>query len=109
MQNINQLSKAYFYFNNPSLNITELSILNNSIIKLKLNMPLTINDSIGYNGINDSYPITYFNGMKLDNFELTPVAFDVVKNDYAIIGMIRFNTDTKKFEYFNGVTWINMN
>jgi len=109
MQNINQLSKAYFYFNNPALNITELSILNNSIIKLKLNMPLTINDSIGYNGINDSYPITYFNGMKLDNFELMPVAFDVVKNDYAIIGMIRFNTDTKKFEYFNGVTWINMN
>jgi hypothetical protein len=109
MQSINQLSKDYFFFNNPSLSINNISIVNNSIIKLDLNMPLSFTDSIGYNGMNDRYPITYNNGSKLDNFGLTDIVINAVKRDYAIIGMIRFNSDTKKFEYFNGVTWINMN
>ena len=72
-------------------------------------MPLSLTDSIGYNGMNDRYPITYNNGSKLDDFGLTEIVINAVKRDYAIIGMIRFNSETKKFEYFNGVAWINMN
>jgi hypothetical protein len=34
---------------------------------------------------------------------------NVVVKNYAVAGMIRFNTETGKFEYFNGTTWINMN
>ena len=109
MQSVNQASKDYFFFNNPSLSINNISIVNNSIIKLDLNMPLSLTDSIGYNGMNDRYPITYNNGAKLDNFGLTDIVINAVKRDYAIIGMIRFNSDTNKFEYFNGVAWINMN
>ena len=109
IQSINQLSKNYFYFNNPSLSIDELSILNNSIIKLKLNIPLTTTDSIGYNGMNELYPIKYTNGAKIENFGLTYINLSRVKTGFATAGMIRFNSETRKFEYFNGLTWVNMN
>lgn len=86
-----------------------MSVENNSIIKIKLNGPLTATDSIGYNGLTGQYPVTYHNGLKMEDFGLSPVRFNAVKKNYARAGMIRFNTDTVKFEYFNGYAWVNMN
>lgn len=109
IHSINPLSSSYFYFNNPSLSVIEMSVENNSIIKIKLNGPLTATDSIGYNGLTGQYPVTYHNGLKMEDFGLSPVRFNAVKKNYARAGMIRFNTDTVKFEYFNGYAWVNMN
>ena len=109
MTAVNQLSKNYFFFNNPSLSVNEIAVLNNSLVKLKLNTILSPTDSIGYNGYSEAYPIKYSNGMKIENFGLTYINLNGVKNNYALAGMIRFNTDSGKFEYFNGTSWINMN
>ena len=109
LQSINQFSRNYFYFNNPNLNIDSISILKNSFIKINLNVPLNPNDSIGYNGMNAGFPITYTNREKMEDFDLSPIFIDAVKDKIAVIGMIRFNTDSRKFEYFNGLDWINMN
>ena len=109
LQSINQFSRNYFYFNNPNLIIDSLSILKNSVIKMSINVPLTPNDSIGYNGMNAGFPITYTNREKMEDFDLSPIFIDAVKDKIAVIGMIRFNTDSRKFEYFNGLDWINMN
>ncbi len=106
---INPLNAASFYFNNPSLVVTGLGIENNSVIKITLNAPVTATDSIGYNGFANPFAVTYNNGVKMGNFGLTSILLNAVTPIHAVSGMIRFNTETKKFEYFNGAVWINMN
>ena len=108
MENISQQSSSSFFFNNPSLQVEELTVLNHSVIRMKLNATLSATDSIGYNGFSGAFPITYRNGLKMEDFALNPVRLDAVKKNYAIAGMIRFNSDTAKFEFFNGTAWINM-
>jgi hypothetical protein len=108
LTSIDLQSRGAFFFNNPLLQVTELSLQNNSIIKLKLNMPLSASDSIGYNGFGGAFPVRYANGLRMEDFSVKPIRFNAVNNNYARGGMIRFNTDTRKFEYYNGVSWVNM-
>lgn len=103
-----QRSLRFFYFNNPDLAVTQISILNGSVVQLRVNRPLQPGDSIGYAGNGADYAITYNNGRKASDFGLTPVRLNIVPEHFARPGMIRFNTDTRKFEYFNGIQWIDM-
>jgi hypothetical protein len=98
-----------FYFNNPSLSVIDVGISNNSVIRLALNLPLQVNDSIGYNGQSALSPILYNNGDMVENFDLTYVQLNGVVETTAAAGMIRFNSETGKFEFFNGMQWIDMN
>jgi hypothetical protein len=109
MQHQNPLSINYFYFNNPQLSIVNMGIENNSLLWLRFNQPLMPEDSIGYNGFSGTYPLTYISGLKVEDFNLAPVHVNGVTKKLAQPGMIRFNTDTGKFEYYNGINWINMN
>ncbi len=109
IQSVDPSIGSSFYFNNPSLSVIAISVENNSVIKLKLNNVPAATDSIAYNGFSQPGAITYNNGLKQENFGLTEIKTNVVKQLYAVAGMIRFNTDTNKFEYFNGVGWINLN
>ena len=86
-----------------------ISVQNNYVIKITLNNVPGETDSIAYNGFSQAGAITYNNGLKQENFGLIEIKLNVVKQQYAVAGMIRFNTDTNKFEYFNGVGWINLN
>ncbi len=108
MESINPGSGSFFYFNNPGISVLSMSIENNSVIRLQLSRSLTITDSIGYNGYGSAFPVRYRNGARLDNFGLKPIQLNAVKRTYATAGMIRFNTETGKFEYFNGHDWIDM-
>ena len=109
IQQVNPLSANSFYLNNAQLSILGIAIENSSVIKLIFNQPLQPTDSIGYNGFAGAYPLTYTNGLRMDDFTLSPINLNIVSNNHAIAGMIRFNSDTTKFEYFNGFTWVNMN
>ena len=109
LSSVNTVSRNYFYFNNPSLETIGISVMNNSVLRLSLNRQITAADSIGYNGYANAYPIIYSNGARMDDFGLTPVQMDRVSNNHAVPGMIRFNSETIKFEYFNGAEWIIMN
>ncbi len=109
IQSVNPSIISSFYFNNPSLSVLSISVQNNSVIKLKLNNVPGATDSIAYNGFSQVGAITYNNGLKQENFGLTTIQLNAVKQQYAVAGMIRFNTDTNKFEYFNGAAWINLN
>jgi len=109
LQSIDQSAAGLFFFNNPQLAITSLAVENNSFISIELNMPIEANDSIGYNGYSSSSAITYSNGSKLENFGLTAINLGAVTRYYAVAGMIRFNSETKKFEYFNGTSWVVLN
>ena len=109
IQQLNALSASSFYFNNPQLSIINMGIENNSLVWLQFNQALQPTDSIGHNGFSGTYPLTYISGLKVDDFNLTPVNVNGVTKKLAVQGMIRFNTDTAKFEYFNGVNWVNMN
>lgn len=108
MDGIDPGSRDYFYFNNPGISVLSMGIENNSVIRLNLSRPLTTTDSIGYNGYGSTFPVRYRNGIRLDDFNLKPIQLNAVKRNYATAGMIRFNTDTGKFEYFNGHDWVDM-
>lgn len=109
IETINPLIAGSLYFNNPLLEIHDIKLDNNSLIKLTMNMPISATDSVGYNGFSSPYALTYRNGLKVHDFALSPINLDAVTKMPAVIGMIRFNKETNKFEYFNGTTWINMN
>jgi hypothetical protein len=106
---IEQSAGNLFYFNNSLLSITGLSIVNNSVIRINLNLPLNENDSIGYHGFSGPPAITYINGLKIEDFGLTKINQQFISANYAKAGMMRFNTETKKFEYFNGALWVELN
>jgi hypothetical protein len=109
IQSIEQTAGAFFYFNNPALAVTGIAIENNSLIRMSINLPLTATDLVGYHGYTNPGAITYNNGLQLKNFSYTRIILDGVTKNVAVAGMIRFNTDTGKFEYFNGTSWVNMN
>lgn len=109
LQNISQSASLFFYFSNPAINITGLSVENNSLIKINTNIPVTAFDKIGYQGFDNLNGVTYFNGIKMENFGLTRIRLDAVSKNIAVAGMMRFNTSSGKFEYFNGQVWVNMN
>lgn len=109
IQTVNPGIISSFFTNSPGLLVTGISVQNNSMLKLKMNRQVLPTDSIGYNGYTNVNAVTYINGLKLDDFGLAEIHMDVVQPRYALAGMIRFNTDTNKFEYFNGVSWINLN
>ena len=98
-----------FYFNNPQLAVLSVAIQQNSVIKLTLNADVSPGDFIGYNGFDNANALTYTSGIKVDDSGLTEIKINAVKENYALAGMIRFNTDSNKFEYFNGLDWVNMN
>jgi len=100
---------ASFQFNDQALQATAVSVFNNSIIKICVNRILLETDSLSYNGFYHPEGIRYINGNKLDNIGLCKIYLSAVKNNIAVAGMIRFNTSTNKFEFFNGVTWNNLN
>ncbi len=102
------LSADYFFFNTPSVQVLRLSVMQQSLIRLELNRPLEPGDSIGYAGMRETYPIRYANGSLMDDFGIQPVRRDALNNQIALPGMIRFNSDTRKFEYFNGTAWVSM-
>ena len=106
---LQQSAAGLFFFNNPAISITNLAIENNSFIRMSLNIPVTAIDSIGYNGSIYLAGLVYSNGLKFENFGLTKINLDAVTRNFATAGMIRFNKETKKFEYFNGTDWIEMN
>jgi hypothetical protein len=105
---VSPLSASSFFFNNPALEVTNLAVLNGSVLQLRLNQPLQSTDSIGYNGFASANPVRYANGLRMEDFSLKRILFNAVNNNYARAGMIRFNSDTRKFEYFNGTGWVNM-
>ncbi len=109
IQTVNPTIISAFFLNNPLLSVTGIRVINNSFLELKLNGPVSITDSIGYNGSRLASAITFNNGIKQPDFDLTNINLNAIISKYALAGMIRFNTDTKKFEYFNGVAWINLN
>ena len=100
---------ASFHFSDQALQATEVSVFNNSVIKIRVNRILQETDSLSYNGFYHPDGIRYINGNKLDNIGLCKINISAVKNNIAVAGMIRFNTSTNKFEFFNGVTWISLN
>lgn len=104
----NPLISSMIYFNDPAVSVVDIGVENNSIIRLKISRTVIATDSVGYNGLLSPYALTYSSGLKLDNFDLTPVNLNAVIKKHAIPGMIRFNSETKKFEYFNGTAWIDM-
>jgi hypothetical protein len=106
---VNPAVVSFLSFNNPLVSVMDISVENNSVYRLRLNRPVSATDSIAYNGYQSPYALTYNNGLKIDNFGLTHIQLNAVSKDYAVPGMIRFNTETMKFEFFNGTTWVNMN
>ncbi len=98
-----------FQFNNQALQATAVSVFNNSVIKIRVNRLLQETDSLSYNGFYHPDAIRYSNGNKIENVGLCKINLSAVKNNIAVAGMIRFNTSTNKFEFFNGVTWNNLN
>lgn len=109
LSTVAQQASQYFFFNDPGVQVQELSVVNNSLIKMKINREVRTSDLVGYTGNGGVYALTYNNGLRLDDFGLTPIDLNVIVQKHAAIGMIRFNSDTRKFEYFNGTGWINMN
>lgn len=105
---LNQASVTAFTSNNPSLTVTNIRLLNRSVVALFLNRPVTSADSIGYAGNGSNRAVRFRNGTEAANFGLTRVHINVVPATYARAGMMRFNTDTQKFEYFNGTQWVDM-
>ena len=109
LETVNQTVVSAFQFNNPMIHVTEISVVNNSFLKLRLDHPVSQNDSVMYRGYLELNPIRYKNGLKLENSDMRNIVLDAVKENIAVPGMIRFNKDSLKFEYFNGKIWINMN
>lgn len=109
LDEVNPLIISSIYFNDPLLAINDIRLDNHSLIKLTMNRPILATDSVGYNGFASPYALTYRNGVKLDDFSLNPIVLNGVTRMPATAGMIRFNKDSNKFEYFNGTNWINMN
>ncbi len=106
---VNSAAGNLFYFNNPLLKATGISIDNNSIVRIDLNQELIASDSIRYAGMFFPEGITYSNGQKLDDVELSKIHLNAVTKNPAVSGMIRFNSETKKFENFNGLVWVELN
>ncbi len=105
---VDPLSSAQFFFNNSSLSVVQIEVVQQSMIRLRLNASVSATDSIGYNGFNSPQPLTYNNGLKIDDTALSEIKPNAVTTNYARAGMIRFNSETIKFEYFNGTAWVNM-
>lgn len=105
---INEVAKQYFQ-SGTGLTIDSIRLQNNSILLLYLNQPISFPGVIKYIGQNQPYAITYANGTPMDNFPYIRVEQREVEENPAIKGMIRFNSDSRKFEYFNGKSWVNMN
>jgi hypothetical protein len=105
---VDSLSANHFFFNRNGIQVQRIGIVNNSILRLQLNNPLIPTDSIGYNGMYGSHPIRYVNNERMDNFGLTNILLNAATDRYAVQGMIRFNSETRKFEYFNGARWVEM-
>ncbi|MFM7711153.1 MAG: hypothetical protein ACKO5C_09575, partial [Ferruginibacter sp.] len=99
---------SLFRFNRSDLQIVSASIVQGSVFRLVLNRAVRVGDSISYTAGRNSQPLRYSSGLAMADFPMVPLQRDVWPKELAIPGMIRFNTDTKKFEYFNGTTWRNM-
>jgi hypothetical protein len=108
MSSVSNMAVNYFYTNNPGLILLSMDVMRGSLIRMRFNQPVSMNDSIGYSGLSQPGSITYNNGLPMENFPLNPIQINRVTAIHARMGMIRFNTDSNKFEYFNGTTWINM-
>jgi len=103
-------TQANQYFETgTSVLIDSISVYNKSLLVLHLNQPLVYPRVIKYSGQNQANGIRYKNGLMMDNFPYIRVLVNKVQFNLAIKGMLRFNTDTRKFEYFNGISWINLN
>jgi len=99
---------AYFHTASGAI-VDSVTISNGSLLVLHLNQPVSQPDYISYNGEGQPNRILFNSGLPMDNFVQVEVNQDLIKPNMAEKGMIRFNTDTRKFEYFNGSSWINMN
>lgn len=108
LNTVNSNISAAFSFNNTNLQALSVSVFNNSIIRIVVNRPVLATDSIAYNGFAYPEAIRYSNGTKMENFSMSYINLSAVKNNIAVTGMIRFNTSTNKFEFFNGVNWVNL-
>lgn len=109
VQIVNELATDLFHFTNPRISITSIGVENNSIIRLNLNKTVDSTDFIAYRSVSSPAAILYKNGSRMDDFGFTKINVDAVTKNYALAGMMRFNNETKKFEYFSGAMWIEMN
>ena len=105
---VNSSIAPSFNFNSQNLHAVSVSVFNSSIVRITVNRPLAATDSMAYNGFMHPDAVRYVNGSKMDNFSMSSINLSAVKNNIAVTGMIRFNTSTNKFEFFNGVAWINL-
>lgn len=101
-------ANQFFQFTSGAV-VDSVSVSNNSVIVLYLNQPVASLEAVSYTGGSSNDGIRYVNGLRLDNFNFVRVKQNLVETNLAIKGMIRFNSDTRKFEYFNGTHWVNMN
>lgn len=99
---------SHFRFNRSDLQIVSAFIVQGSVFRFVLNRPVRIGDSVSYTVGRSVQPIRYSSGLAMADFPMVPLQRDVWPKALALPGMIRFNTDTKKFEYFNGTFWRNM-
>lgn len=97
-----------FFTNNPGLTVTGIRVLNKSVVALSLNRPAEFDDEIGYLAASTSHPVTFTNGSRAASFGLTRIDRAAFRSSYAQAGMIRFNSSTRKFEFFDGTRWNNM-
>jgi len=108
INSIDEVAKQYFQ-SGSGLVVDSISLQNNSVLILHLNQPVSFPGVIKYTGENLPHGILYSNNVSMENFPYVRVEQWQAQTNYALKGMIRFNTDTRKFEYFNGKSWINMN
>lgn len=108
IHSIDEEAKQYFQ-SGSGLVVDSISLQHNSVLILHLNQPVSFPGVIKYSGENLPHGILYSNNVSMENFPYVRVEQWQAQTNYALKGMIRFNTDTRKFEYFNGKSWINMN
>ncbi|HCY89014.1 MAG TPA: hypothetical protein DHV17_02015 [Chitinophagaceae bacterium] len=75
---------------------------------MSLNRPAEFDDEIGYLAASTSHPVTFTNGSRAASFGLTRIDRAAFRSSYAQAGMIRFNSSTRKFEFYDGTRWNNM-